>query len=326
MSSRLFIRELSANDYTRSGWDLAICVSLFFQGVLCAQFAHYMTLSKRDSIWLKLFVTGLAVLSVARCCQCLAIMWMQNVTLFPSVEAASTLWLRHWVPKSNIMLEATGALYVQIFFSRRLWASAISRNAYIVTICLIFFALGLVTAVVGTVCLFVNRITWTAGLISLHLGLVLCGDSLLTASTVFYLLRHYNASILSRSPFAIKMKLLVRLTIQSAAPAAICTFINLVADMRLFLDEIEDPRALMAAFILIIALPQLYAWSAMWTLNSREDIWVAVDNRTYTVNLATSAVLADLRSVRGPHVGEVPFQGTQNNFAPSRENEKLLSV
>ncbi|KAF7364092.1 hypothetical protein MSAN_01068200 [Mycena sanguinolenta] len=301
MSPRLLTRHLSAESYMLAGWDLAICFALFFQGVLCAQFAHYINLSKRDTIGLKFFVGGLALMTVVRCYECLAIMWMQNVTSFLSVEAALHLW-HHWVS----MLEATGAVYVQIFFCRRLWASilcialfaqhssnmqAISRNAYIVIICLILFALGFVSSVIATYFLFAGAITSTAAWASLHFGIALCADLLLTGSTVFYLLRHYNASVLSRSPFAIKMKFLVRLTIQSAAPAAIFTLANFIANMQLYVTGINDPRSFMVGCISIVILPQLYAWSAMWTLNSREDIWVAADNRTYTVNLATSADL-----------------------------------
>ncbi|KAF7364113.1 hypothetical protein MSAN_01070300 [Mycena sanguinolenta] len=297
MSSHLLPRPLSADSYRLAGWDLAICSALFFQGVLCAQFAHYIKLSKRDTIGLKIFVAGLALMTAVRCCQCIATMWLQNVTLFVNVKVALQLWM-HWVPDAVVMLEATGAIYVQIFFCRRLWASAISRNAYIVIICLILFALGFASSVIGTVFLFTGHIATAAGWTSFHFGIALCADLLLTGSTVFYLLRHHNASVLSRSPFAIKMKFLMRLTIQSAAPAAMCTLANFVADMRLYLTESLDPQyppSFMVACISLTILPQLYAWSAMWTLNSREDIWISVDNRTYTVNFATSTgVLTDL--------------------------------
>ncbi|KAF7364095.1 hypothetical protein MSAN_01068500 [Mycena sanguinolenta] len=347
MSLRLLTRDLSADSYVLAGWDLAICIALFFQGVLCAQFAHYINLSKRDTIGLKFLVAGLALMTAVRCCECLATMWLQNVTLFVNVEAALQLW-RHWVPDADIMLEATGAVYVQIFFCRRLWASilcialsaqhssniqAISRNAYIVIICLIFFALGFVSSAIATWFVFAGAITTTAAWVSLHFGIALCADFLLTGSTVFYLLRHYNASVLSRSPFAIRMKFLVRLTIQSAAPAAICTLANFVADMRLYLTDSQDPQypqSFMVGRISILILPQLYAWSAMWTLNSREDIWATVDNPTYTVNLATSAaVLTDLQPMRGPHVGKhdtVPLQRTQNNSVPLRKVERFEPI
>ncbi|KAJ6457222.1 hypothetical protein C8R45DRAFT_1032965 [Mycena sanguinolenta] len=259
-------------------------------------------------------------MTAVRCCQCLAIMWIQNVTLFGNVEAAAQMWERDWVSKMDVMLEATGAIYVQIFFCCRLWA--ISQNAYIVIVCLIFFILGLVSAVVGTLFLFTGSMTTTA-------GWVLCGDLLLTGSTVFYLLRHSNASVVSRSPFAIKMKLLLRLTIQSAAPAAMCTLTNFVADIQLYVTETQDPQSLMVGFITTLTVPQLYAWSAMWTLNSREDIWVAFDNRPYTVNLGTSvASSADSETTNSPRVGEngtAARDVTQHNCACSK-TEKLEQV
>ncbi|KAJ7360783.1 hypothetical protein DFH08DRAFT_951434 [Mycena albidolilacea] len=52
-------------------WDLAVCSCLFLQGVLCAQFANYMTLNKRDSVWMKLFVAGLALLTTLKTLQSL---------------------------------------------------------------------------------------------------------------------------------------------------------------------------------------------------------------------------------------------------------------
>ncbi|KAJ6457217.1 hypothetical protein C8R45DRAFT_564378 [Mycena sanguinolenta] len=115
------------------------------------------------------------------------------------------------------------------------------------------------------------------------------------------------------------MKLLLRLTIQSAAPAAMCTLTNFVADIQLYVTEIQDVQSLMVGFITTLTVPQLYAWSAIWTLNSREDIWVAVDNRPYTVNLGTSvAVSADFKTVDSPHVEEndtTTHQVTQRNCA-----------
>jgi hypothetical protein len=50
-----------------------------------------------------------------------AIMWIQNVTTFGDLEAASNLWRKHWLWKVTIMLEATTEFYVQMFFCRRLW-------------------------------------------------------------------------------------------------------------------------------------------------------------------------------------------------------------
>jgi hypothetical protein len=40
----------------------------------------------------------------------------------------------------------------------------------------------------------------------------------------------------------------------------------------------------MLSAIAVTLLPQLYVWSAMWTLNSREDIYLAADNDRYTLH------------------------------------------
>ncbi|KAJ7314617.1 hypothetical protein DFH08DRAFT_1041221 [Mycena albidolilacea] len=183
-------------------------------GVLCAQFAHYLSLNKRDSIWMKLFVAGLALMTTLKTLQSLAIMWIQNVTTFGDLEAGSNIWQKHWVWKVTILLEAATAFYVQLFFCRRLWA--ISRNAYVVVICIILFLLGLVTGVVA-----------------------------------------------------------------SAAPAALCALINFAGNMKMN----SAPALMMINFIANMALPQLYAWSAMWTLNSREQICLVAESCSYTINI-----------------------------------------
>ncbi|KAJ7829005.1 hypothetical protein B0H14DRAFT_3465960 [Mycena olivaceomarginata] len=92
-------------------WCMA-CSCLFLEGVLCAQFAHYLSLKKRDSIWMKLFVAGLALLTTLKTLESLAIMWIQNVTMFGDREAGSNIWHKNWVWETSIMLEAATAFYV----------------------------------------------------------------------------------------------------------------------------------------------------------------------------------------------------------------------
>ncbi|KAJ7360768.1 hypothetical protein DFH08DRAFT_931114 [Mycena albidolilacea] len=242
-------------------WDLAVCSCLFLQGVLCAQFAHYMALNKRDKIWMKLFVAGLALLTTLKTLQSLMIMWIQNVTMFGDLEAGSNVWQVHWVWKGTPILEATTAFYVQIFFARRLWA--ISRNVYLVIICVILFVCGLVSGIVGIVEVLTNKLQSSTSWVGTHIGVVLCGDMLLTASTIICLL--------------------------SAAPAALCALINFIADMRLNTAP-WTPAPILLDFLANMVLPQLYAWSAMWTLNSREEICNAAGNNcAYTIDLRTSA-------------------------------------
>ncbi|KAJ6459931.1 hypothetical protein C8R45DRAFT_1180721 [Mycena sanguinolenta] len=300
MPSHFSPRQTSAVSYILGGWDIAICLTIFLQGVLCAQFAHYLTLSKRDSIWLNLFVAGLALLTTLRTSQCLAFMWIQNVTLFGNVQAASQMWEVHWLSKIELMFEATAAFYVQMFFCRRLWV--ISRTD-------IFWASASFYTHSG---LRRPPLTYEPLKRALHLGVVVCGDLLLTGSTIFYLLRHSNASILSRSPFAIVINSLLRLT--SAAPPAICALINFSATMRLYLAGTFIPELLMIDFVMNTILPQMYAWSALWTLNSREGIWVAVDNRPYTVSLGTVMVAPGLQV--SEHESGTPHQRNRSNSQP----------
>jgi hypothetical protein len=49
------------------------------------------------------------------------------------------------------------------------------------------------------------------------------------------------------------------------------------------------PALAMINFIANMVLPQLYVWSAMWTLNSREEICLAAESCSYTINLRTTA-------------------------------------
>ncbi|KAJ6478244.1 hypothetical protein C8R45DRAFT_1216454 [Mycena sanguinolenta] len=301
----------SWDSYILAGWDIAICLTLFLQGVLCAQFARYLTLGKRDSIWLKVFVAGLALMTTLRSSQCLAIMWIQNVTLFGNIPAASQMWEKHWVSKLDLILEGTGTFYVQMFFCRRLWA--ISRKAPIVIICCILFTFGLVSAVIGTFFMFKNS-TPTAqiiGWVSMHLGAMLCGDLLLTGSTVFYLLRHSNAAVFPRSPFAMVINSLLWVTVQPAAPAAICALINFIVAVQIY-TESWIPELLMVDFITNVILSQLYAWAALWTLNSRENILFAAENCSYSINVATSV----------PQITTALDLGTIRNLEPWRHIPK----
>ncbi|KAJ7314619.1 hypothetical protein DFH08DRAFT_895085 [Mycena albidolilacea] len=267
---------------TLGAWDLAVSLCLFLQGVLCAQFVHYMSLNKRDSIWMKLFVAGLALMTTLKSLQSLAIMWIQNVTMFEDREAGSNIWHKHWVWEITFMLEAVPAFYVQMFFCRRLWA--ISGNTYLVIVCITLFLFGLISGVVTTFYLFTNTVEFTARWGGGHLAVVLCGDLLLTGSTICYLLRHLHQCALSRGPAATILSRLRRLTLQSAAPAALCVLINFVGNMRLNATS-WTPALAMINVIANMVLPQLYAWSAMWTLNSRAEICLAAEGCSYTINL-----------------------------------------
>ncbi|KAJ7342704.1 hypothetical protein DFH08DRAFT_962756 [Mycena albidolilacea] len=278
--------------YVLGVWDIRVCFSLFLQGVLCAQFAHYTSRNKRDSIWMKLFVVGLALTATLKSLQSIVMTWIQNAATSRNGHAASNLLHTYWLAKITLILEAITASYVQMFFCRRLWA--ISRNPYLVTVCTILFMAGLVSGVVTTFYIFTASIESATGWMGVHLGIILGGDFVLTGSTIFCLLRHSRECALSRSPTTSILNSLRR----SPAPAALCALINFAVDMRIT-TTIWAPGLILVAFITNMVLPYLYAWSAMWTLNSREGICLAAANCPYTFHLGLSVGSSNSETTQG---------------------------
>ncbi|KAF8202058.1 hypothetical protein K438DRAFT_1965504 [Mycena galopus ATCC 62051] len=140
--------------------------------------------------------------------------------------------------------------------------------------------------------------------------IVFCGDLLLTGNMVFWLLVHAHtrstSSILCDVPclYSAIAKLLFPTVLpppfstpsfglhfkQPAAPAALCALITFAVAIQLYKSWMP---AVMINCIATMVLPQLYAWSAMWTLNSRGEIRLAVENTPYTINLGTSLVSSE---------------------------------
>ncbi|KAF8190995.1 hypothetical protein K438DRAFT_1970742 [Mycena galopus ATCC 62051] len=272
--------------YVLGGWDLAICFALFLQGVVCSQFAHYMTLKKHDSLRMKLFVATRCGLGGSDDGE-EAIIWKQTVEPFVDLEAT-------WIVNINIILEATVAFYVQMFFSHRLWA--LSRNPYLVITCLTLFVFGVISGALTTFFIFTtSNMETRTGWVSVHLGVVLCGDLLLTGSTIFWLLRHSSQSVVARGPTATILSALLHLTLQAIrGTPAFCALVIFGVAVRLHMANGLVPVLMMLNYMAIMVLPQLYAWSAMWTLNSRDKITSAAENAPYTVDLGTVDLGTDL--------------------------------
>ncbi|KAJ7360725.1 hypothetical protein DFH08DRAFT_1030847 [Mycena albidolilacea] len=292
MSSLILSRKMDSEASAVGAWNLGACAALLLQGVLCAQVAHYITRNKRDSIWMKLFVVGLALMITLNTMHVIGMIWIQSVTTFGDMKGGSNIWHNHWVWKLTLILEAATAFYVQMFFCRRLWAIS-CRNVYLVAVCAVVFALALISAFVATSYTFKEEIeptsVWGIGSASGSCGL-------------------------RRSRFDWQHDILLaqtrRFTIikpQSAVPATLSASINLATDMALR-STAWNPVLLAIAIIANMALPQLYAWSAMWTLNSREGIHLAAQNSPYTV---------DLGAVSSEHKGLPSF----NVAGPEPETE-----
>ncbi|KAJ7731261.1 hypothetical protein B0H16DRAFT_1733414 [Mycena metata] len=160
--------------------------------------------------------------------------------------------------------------YVQMFLCHRLWV--ISHNKYVVAVSLVFFVAALVSAIISACLEFSSPWAAFIDMNAAYIGLTLSGDLMLTGSTTFFLLRHYK-NVIPRGPTASILNSLLRITIQSATPAAVCACINFTVVLMASQGDITS-APLVLSCITNTVLPQLYAYaiSAMWILNSRENL------------------------------------------------------
>ncbi|KAJ7701347.1 hypothetical protein B0H16DRAFT_758523 [Mycena metata] len=301
--------------------NLTLGADLFLQGVLCAQFAHYTNVNQQDSMWMRLFVVGLALLTTLKTLQVLGMVSTQNVALFQSPGAAPN-FDDMWLSQMNLILEAGVAFYVQLFFCHRLWA--LSHNVYIMVVAISLFIFALIAASVGAY-FSTNQPKATNLLIATHLGLAMGGDLFQTGSIVFYLLRHSQA-VLRHGPVASMLSSLLRLTIQSAAPGAFCALVDFSATIYVMLSPTAGPLAIVISVIANIMLPKSYAMAAMWTLNYRDEIRSAATRVDIELPTVHGVGIGDPSVPEMPklHVGGVETTSTNSINGP--ENIQLSSA
>ncbi|KAJ6541205.1 hypothetical protein DFH09DRAFT_1393671 [Mycena vulgaris] len=272
-------------DIILGGYDLGTHADLIFQGVLFAQFAHYWALYKSDILAIKFFVFGLFLATSLKSVQVIAISWVQNVELFLNASAATNLYFHHWLVQSNFVLVALIGFYVQMFFCYRLWG--ISKNIYTVVSVVVLLVCALVFACISCWTTFkaahtpMNN-TW----IQAHRATVVSGDVFLCGSTAYFLLKHSKESLPQMAGI---FNRIIRLTLQSMAPATFCASLNLICSLS---GRGKVNTWMMVGFITNMGLPKLYAISAMWTLNSRHDIRATL---SHEVSSSDFGGLSDIR-------------------------------
>ncbi|KAF7336266.1 hypothetical protein MVEN_02174800 [Mycena venus] len=253
--------------FVLGGWDFGVAGDLLLQGIIFAQFAHYTTLYAHDILLLRVFVWGLLVLTTLKSAQGLAVLWSQNVRYFLELEAAVDLYQTAWFLEINVSFVAVIAFYVQMFFCHRLWVIS-SKNIYMVVLTTVLFVVALLAAFVSTRFTIAKDHLQVDNWIAVHLGTVFAGDLLLCSSTTYFLLRHSKDGLPQTAGI---LNALLKLTIQSAAPAAICAFLGLIAS-QIPTRTGDLSFWTMLAIMTNSWLPKLYAFSALWTLNSRKGI------------------------------------------------------
>ncbi|KIY67000.1 hypothetical protein CYLTODRAFT_454880 [Cylindrobasidium torrendii FP15055 ss-10] len=280
-------------------WLIGSFLDVFLQGVLCCQFQHYWDWYQDDKVWLKMSVVGLMLLTTLKTIQCFALIWIQSIEFANDLQGALLLGYNVWWQAYNSLFVSIIGLYVQVYFSYRLLV--ICKSWYIVGFNAFLFAFGFVSQVMACIYIPTGDIPNTSLWFACHWAGILAGDLMLTLLTIFFLIRS-RRNVQSQGVSLITS--LVRLTFQSAAPAAVCALFNLV------FSQVYTGNDALISVAFNMMLPKLYGISMMWTLNARREIR-AVSN-------GTSRFVGGLGDSSGADLG-----GTLNSSA-GRRSKKVM--
>ncbi|KAJ7131843.1 hypothetical protein C8R43DRAFT_1133515 [Mycena crocata] len=242
-------------------WLVGTCLDLILQGCLCCQFVNYFTYYRDDKPALRIAVSVLVVLTLLKSAQAFAIVWIQNIVYFGDVQGAILLNYTTWWQSGNPLIVGLMGFYVQCYFSFRLWV--ISKRWYVVAPVATLFLFGFLSIVVGTYFISVADGPKITAWFAAHLSAVFAGDVILSFTTAYFLLKS-KKDVLPQTVGLISA--LVRLTFQTAAPAALCAMFNLI------FSQVNPGGPGITSTAFNQALPKLYAVSMMWTLNARRTI------------------------------------------------------
>ncbi|KAJ7796952.1 hypothetical protein B0H14DRAFT_3549443 [Mycena olivaceomarginata] len=269
--------------YILGGWDLAICAALFFQGILWTQFIRYMSMTaKQARLRAAETIRGwTGAINNTETIQAISMLWILNDAMVNNPE--SDLWQTHWLFHTAVISTA-----IMHSMSRRsfviVFGRAISRNICLIIVTMALFIVALAAAAVATSLTYSDTPLKSIDWIAAHLGTAMCGDLLLTGGTVFWLLseiqRHSNV-VLPRGQTARMLDLSPQANNPVCGPSSGMRIVNFGAAMVLNLTGGQVRVELMLSEISNMILPKLYAISAMWILNSRDDIRAALEPRPH---------------------------------------------
>ncbi|KAK0213622.1 hypothetical protein IW262DRAFT_1410506 [Armillaria fumosa] len=307
---------------TLGPWLVGLCLDLLLQGVLTSQFSNYYSwYSNTDGYRFTVAVGVLAVVTALKSIQCFVIVWVQQIVYFNDFDSAADMRNTTWYERCNTLFVGLIALYVQFYFCYRLYA--ISKLWWIVApiLFLYLFAVGSVAAAIHYISNSQesnNLAPW----LSAHYAIVFAGDVLLAGTTAYFLLKT-KKDVLPQTVGIINA--LIRLTFQTATPAAVCALINLI------FIYLKNPNITGFSNVFIQAQPKLYAISMMWTLNARRRIRVANGSSGQTGDTSNEPTRMDFsRSMMGRRVNvgdDIAMSGIQVvTHTESRFDEDIESM
>ncbi|KAJ7634359.1 hypothetical protein FB45DRAFT_908640, partial [Roridomyces roridus] len=261
-----------AAPYIVGPWLIATAIDLVIQGVLLAQFVKYFTTFPSDPRVLKVYVAILLCLTCIKSAQAIAGTWYQLLVYSDDLPVVLEQYFGGgWLLGSAPSVVEILALYAQSYFCYRLYI--ISRNALLVAaVSGIFVAALVINSMAVSTSYILNEgyrhMKEIKYWCSVFLPVMLVGYALMTFSTAYYLLKSKREALPSSAGF---FKALLVLTFQSAAPATICALVNLIITLT-FPAHPYDFAPALAASTPNLLLPNMYAFSVMWTLNARTQL------------------------------------------------------
>ncbi|KAJ6587454.1 hypothetical protein DFH09DRAFT_1307683 [Mycena vulgaris] len=276
MSGVLTSDEIHLVNFQLGPWLIGSCLDLVLQGTLSGQFVNYFTYYSDDKPSLRITVAVLALLTLLKSMQSFAIIWIQSIVFFGDLQGAILLNYTTWWQSGNPLMVALIGLYVQCYFCFRLWV--ISKKWYVVAPVGVLFLFAFLSIVVGTYFITTADEPQIRKWFAAHLSSVFTGDIILSMMTAYFLLKS-KKNVLPQTVGLINA--LVRLTFQTAAPAAICAMFNLI------FSQVNPGNGIISTAF-NMALPKLYAFSMMWTLNARRNIRVMHSSRNGITNITSN--------------------------------------
>ncbi|KAJ6578731.1 hypothetical protein DFH09DRAFT_1276194 [Mycena vulgaris] len=250
--------------YLLGPWLIGTCTELVIQGVLSAQFVKYFGTFRADPMALKAAVVFLALITCITSIQAFASVWGKLILHFGNVGAATRV-----EPFSGTrgIFGATITLLVQSYYCSRLYV--ISKKWYIVVPPGVLAIFTYVTILIAHYYIFqvpqnfAKIGTW----FNIYLPAAFVADVVITASIAYFFIKSKR----DMTPQSVGLvNALVRLTFQTAAPATTCALVNFIISLT-FPQYYPGSRDT-AGSAVNTALPKLYAFSMMWTLNQRSSI------------------------------------------------------
>ncbi|KAJ3992944.1 hypothetical protein F5050DRAFT_1810982 [Lentinula boryana] len=287
--------ELHQAVFLLGPWLIGAFLDVLLQGILFGQFIHYAQWYRDDKTGLKLAVVGLAIITTLKSIQAFALVWILFIRNFLDLPGAILLNYTTWWQSGNPLMVAAIGLYVQAYFCYRLYMIAKSPLPVIPLALLFLFAFAALS--IGTYYITISDTLGIGRWFAAHLASVFAGDLMLSLVTAYFLIRS-KKNVLPQTVGLITA--LIRLTFQTAAPAAICALLNLI------FSQIYNGNENITSTAFNMMLPKLYAVSMMWTLNARRSIGAAYGtSRAYTNPSSVDRTTRRVRTGAGRHDPDV---------------------